>query len=326
MRPFTALLLLLAVLPSPAAPQATPFDYDATQALDWRDSLVAVEEGIEEYRFSFRSPGGGRATGRLYRPAGTAPGTRLAGLILGHGAPGNTDNMAPRARYFAAKGFVVAGIDAAFARRDARRPIDFTARDSADQVQTIVDLRRLVDAFAARPDVDAHRLAYLGISYGGAVGGALAGIEPRIGAFILAVGDLGFAPHFKAEDGGWMRNVLGDIPDGQLEAWERAMQPVSGTAWFPRADGRKLFLQSNTQDEAVLPHVARAFHAAAPSGTRIQWYESGHRLTAQHYVDQLRFLHEMLGTPAPTDADASGPRFPVQTERGISRPAAERPR
>lgn len=301
MRTLIALLLFLAALPSPGASQASPFGYDAKQALDWRDSLVATEEGIEEYRFSFRSPKGGRATGRLYRPASLAPGIRLAGLILGHGAPGNTDNLASRAQYFVARGFVVAGIDAAFARRDPRQPISFSARDSVEQVQTIVDLRRLVDALTARPDVDAQRIGYLGISYGGAVGGALAGVEPRINAYILAVGDLGFAPHFKAEDGGWMRNILGGISDAKLGIWERAMHPVSGSTWFPRADGRKLFLQSNTQDEAVLPHVARAFHAAAPSGTRIQWYESSHRLTEQHYVDHLRFLHEKLGTPAPTE-------------------------
>lgn len=308
-------LLCWAALPSSGAAQATPFDYDVRQGLDWRDSLVATTDGIEEYRFSFQSPKGGRATGRLYRPAGMAPGTRLPGLIFGHGAPGNTDNLASRAEYFAAKGFVVAGIDAAFARRDPRQPIAFAARDSADQVQTIVDHRRLVDALAARSDVDAQRIGYLGISYGGAVGGALAGVEPRIHAYILAVGDLGFASHFKAANGSWMRNFLGDIPDRQLAAWERALDPVSGTTWFPRADGRKIFLQSNTRDEAVLPHVARAFHAVAPTGTRIQWYESTHRLTPQHYVDQLRFLHEKLGTPAPTDADMAGPSVSVPPPR-----------
>ncbi|MHB1330207.1 MAG: hypothetical protein ACYC2K_18560, partial [Gemmatimonadales bacterium] len=132
---------------------------------------------------------------------------------------------------------------------------------------------------------------------------------------ILAVGDLGFAPHFKTEDGGWMRNFLRDIPEEKLASWERALDPVSGTAWFARADGRKLFLQSNTQDEAVLPHVAKAFHKVAPSGTRIQWYESTHRLTPQHYVDHLRFLHEKLGTSAPTEADASGPRLPPPPAR-----------
>lgn len=310
------LSLLLPALAAPAVAQSTPFTYDARSALEWRDSLVGVNAGIEEYRISFRSPKGGRATGRLYRPAGVAAGTRLAGLILGHGAPGNTDNMAPRAEYFAAKGFVVVGIDAAFARRDPRAPMDFTVRDSVEQVQTIVDLRRLVDALAARPDVDARRIAYLGISYGAAIGGALAGVEPRLAAVILAVGDLGVAEHFRAEDGGWLRQFLPDeLSDAQLAGWARMMAPISGVTWFPRADGTRLFLQNNTQDQAVLPHVARAFHAQAPEGTRIRWYESGHRLTAQHYVDHLQFLHEKLGTPAPTEADAAGPTFPAPPPR-----------
>lgn len=290
------------------SPAASPFAYDARTRAEWRDSLIRSADGVDEYVISFASPRGGRVTGKMFRPAGPVPATKYAAVLFGHGAPGNSDNLGPRGVYFARKGAIVVGIDAAFARRNPRDPLSFTVRDSVEQVQTIVDFRRLVDILSARTDVDAARIGYVGISYGGAMGAVLAGVEPRIAAYALAVGDLGFVAHFR-EPNGTLGGPLTDIPAAQRDRWVAAMEPVSGTTYFPRADGRKLFLQNNTTDEAVLPHVARSFHAAAPRGARIQWYEAGHRLTAAHYVDQLTFLSERIGLSAPTPRDSAGPGF-----------------
>jgi poly(3-hydroxybutyrate) depolymerase len=292
-----------------ASSTASPFAYDARTPAEWRESLVRSADGVEEYVISFASPLGGRVTGKMFRPAGPVPAKRYAAMLFGHGAPGNSDNLGPRGVYFARKGAIVVGIDAAFARRNAREPLSFTVRDSVEQVQTIVDFRRLVDILSARPDVDATRLAYVGISYGGAMGAVLAGVEPRLAAYALAVGDLGFVAHFREPDG-TLGGPLTDVPAAQRDRWVAAMEPVSGTTFFPRAEGHKLFLQNNTKDEAVRPHVARSFHAAAPRGAQIRWYESGHRLTPAHYYDQLVFLHDRIGLSAPTPQDAAGPVFP----------------
>lgn len=73
MQTLIALLLFLAALSSRATAQASPFDYDARQALDWRDSLVATEEGVEEYRFSFRSPKGAAQPGASIVPSTRPP-------------------------------------------------------------------------------------------------------------------------------------------------------------------------------------------------------------------------------------------------------------
>lgn len=296
-------------------PSASPFAYDAHTSAEWRDSLVRSADGVEEYAISFASPRGGRVTGKMFKPAGSVPAHKYAAILFGHGAPGNSDNLGPRGVYFARKGAIVVGIDAAFARRNSREPLSFTVRDSIEQVQTIVDFRRLVDILIARPDVDAARLGYVGISYGGAMGALLAGVEPRIAAFALAVGDLGFVAHFR-DSLGALSGPLTDLPTAQRDRWVAAMEPVSGTTYFPRADGRKLLLQNNTQDEAVLPHVARSFHAAAPRGTQIRWYESGHRLTAAHYFDQLVFLNDRIGLSAPTPQDEAGPVFPPPVKPG----------
>ncbi len=315
----TALVLLHAApLRAPSSADTSPFAYDVRTAPEWRDSLIRRIDGVEEHAISFASPRGGRVTGKMFRPSGPVPAKKYAAILFGHGAPGNSDNLGPRGVYFARKGAIVVGIDAAFARRNSREPLSFTVRDSVEQVQTIVDYRRLVDIMSARPDVDAARVAYVGISYGGAIGAVLAGVEPRIAAYVLAVGDLGFVAHFR-QPGGALGGPLIDLPAAQRDRWVAAMEPVSGTTYFPRADGRKLFLQNNRQDEAVLVHVAQHFHAAAPRGTQIRWYDSGHRLTPAHYVDQLAFLSDRIGLSAPTPQDSAGPAFtpPPKTARII---------
>ena len=137
------------------------------------------------------------------------------------------------------------------------------------------------------------------------MGAALAGIEPRIAAFALAVGDLGIADHFREADGsiGGPARRLG--PAG-AESWARALDAVSATALLHRADGSKLLLQNNRQDQFVSRHAAEALHRAAPAGATLRWYPGDHRVTPEHFVQQLQFFHVRIGTDAPTAEDTLG--------------------
>ncbi|MEO8637047.1 MAG: protein kinase, partial [Gemmatimonadales bacterium] len=56
------------------------------------------------------------------------------------------------------------------------------------------DLRRGVDYLETRPEVSISRLAYYGISWGGAMGGLMPAIEPRIKVSVLQVAGLEFTP------------------------------------------------------------------------------------------------------------------------------------
>ena len=52
------------------------------------------------------------------------------------------------------------------------------------------DIGRTIDYVETRPDLDADRLSYLGISWGGVMGAIMTAIEPRFKASILVVGGL----------------------------------------------------------------------------------------------------------------------------------------
>jgi formylglycine-generating enzyme required for sulfatase activity/pimeloyl-ACP methyl ester carboxylesterase len=54
------------------------------------------------------------------------------------------------------------------------------------------DLRRGIDYLETLPDISTERLAYYGVSWGGAMGGVMPGVEPRIKASVLYVAGLDF--------------------------------------------------------------------------------------------------------------------------------------
>src|SRR5439155_3441631 len=56
------------------------------------------------------------------------------------------------------------------------------------------DLRRGIDYLETRPQIATGRLAYYGLSWGGAMGGLLPAVEPRITASALSVAGLAFRP------------------------------------------------------------------------------------------------------------------------------------
>jgi len=52
------------------------------------------------------------------------------------------------------------------------------------------DLGRSIDYLETRPDIDSKKLAYLGFSWGGAMGSVLPAVEPRLKACVLVVAGL----------------------------------------------------------------------------------------------------------------------------------------
>jgi uncharacterized protein len=267
------------------------FDYDPQAPLDIEEGSVTELGSYVNHELTYASPKGGRVTASLLVPIeGSGP---FAGIILMHGLPGNRSNNALFARGLAATGAVVLMIDAPFARPENRGrinwPLTFDEVDRLEQIQLMIDLRRGVDLLSAREDVDPERLAYIGYSYGGAMGGLLAGIEPRIKAFGLMVGDGGLVSHFTAADGTPLIE-LNSLPEEKHQAWLELMKPIEPIRFVGRAAPGSLFFQNALRDEAVAREDALAYQAAGSEPKRIEWYESNHGLpdeAFQHMVDWL---------------------------------------
>jgi len=268
------------------------FAYNASAPLDLEKAVESTNNGVEVSAISFSSPDGGSVTGLMFDPVTRS--SLRPGIVLMHGMPGNARGMVGLGQQLAQHGAVAIAIDAPFARRGGP-PVQFTSEDRAEQIQLIKDLQRAVDVLRARVNVDDERIAYLGISYGGAMGALFAGIERRLKAAVLVVGDGGLVSHFTGpEDASFMAG----LPCATRVSWFRDMAPIEPIRFIGHASPTALLLQSGRADNLVPVADAQALHAAAPPPRTILWYEAGHGLNQQAAFDRLDWLHREIGLDA----------------------------
>jgi uncharacterized protein len=268
------------------------FAYDADAPLNLQQALESTANGVAVSRIAFDSPDGGSATGLLFDPVTRS--SLRPGIVLMHGLPGSARGMASYAQALAQYGAAVIAIDAPFTRRGGE-PVRFGAEDRAEQIQLIQDLQRAVDVLRAQGNVDPARIAYLGISYGGAMGALFVGIERRLKAAALVVGDGGLVSHFTGPED---LDALAGLSCATRAAWFRAMAPIEPIRFIPHASPTALLLQSGRTDDLVPPPDAEALHRAAPDPKTIRWYDAGHGLNQQALWDRHDWLAEQIGLDA----------------------------
>jgi dienelactone hydrolase len=269
------------------------FAYDVNAPLNLQKTVESTNKGVEVSAISFSSPDGGSVTGLLFDPVTRS--SLRPGIVLMHGMPGNARSTAAGAQLLAEHGAVVIAIDAPFARRGGS-PVRFSTQDRAEQIQLIRDLQRAVDVLRAQANVDDERIAYHGTSYGGAMGALFVGIERRIKAAVLVVGDGGLVSHFTGPEDS--NGILADLSCATRADWLRAMTPIEPIRFIAHAPPTALLLQSGRLDSLVPAADAQALHTAAPQPKTIHWYDAGHGLNQQATFDRMDWLHEEIGLDA----------------------------
>jgi uncharacterized protein len=266
------------------------FSYDINAPLNLQKTVSDTANGVEVSSISYNSPDGGLVTGLMWDPVARS-GLR-PGMVLMHGHPGTANSMANMGQNYAQYGAVVIAIDAPFSRR-ASGPLNMTLmpQDSFEQVQVIKDLQRAVDILRAHPNVDDDRIAYVGVSWGGATGALFVGIERRLKAAALVVGHSGQVS-LATGPNGYLINT--NLSCAARVAWKRAMTPLEPIRFVGNANV-PLLLQNGTSDEFVPVANAEGLHAAAPQPKTIIWYETGHSLNLFAVINRHDWLVQQIG-------------------------------
>ncbi len=265
------------------------FAYDIDAPLNLQKTVESTTNGVEVSTMSFSSPDGGMTTGLLFDPVTRS--SLRPGIVLMHGMPGNARQMVNHGRALAEHGAVVIAIDAPFARRGGQ-PVRFIAQDRDEQIGLMKDLQRAVDVLRARPNVDDERLAYIGVSYGGAMGALFVGIERRLKAAVLVVGDGGLVSHFTGPED---LSFMGSLSCETRLDWFREMSPIEPIRFIAHASPTTLLLQNGRFDNLVPVADAELLHAAAPEPRTIRWYDAGHSLNTQALFDRHEWLNVQIG-------------------------------
>lgn len=265
------------------------FAYDVNAPLNLQKTVENGVGAVEVSAISYDSPAGGRVTGLLFIPLQRS--SPRPGIILMHGSPGQARDFAAYATVLANYGAVVIAIDAPFARRSGP-PLRMTTQDRDEQIQLMKDLQRAVDVLRAEPRVADDRIAYLGISYGGAAGVLFASIEHRIKAAALVVADAGIVTH--ATNAGSLP-FLTTLTCATRAAWFREMVPIEAIRFIGFAKPTPLLFQNGQTDEFISLADAQLLHNAAPEPKTILWYNAGHNLTPQATLDTHDWLAQQIG-------------------------------
>jgi pimeloyl-ACP methyl ester carboxylesterase len=268
------------------------FDYDQAplHLLAQGSELELFEGTVNRYELSYASPRGGRVPATLLVPDTSEP--KPAVLFL-HGLPGSRHDTLGIAEVFARAGVVTLSIDAPFARRSVNRPpMTFTRGDRHDQIQLIVDLRRAVDLLVSRDDVDPAHIGFYGTSYGAAMGGILAGVEPRIAAFVLEVGDGGLVEHFTGPDDADGR--LSKLAVARRSRWIRLMETIEPLYFVGYAAPAELLFQNGLNDELVSQSDGLRYQIAGSEPKDTRWYQAGHDLNLAAKCEAAAWLGERL--------------------------------
>jgi dienelactone hydrolase len=264
------------------------FDIPTTTPLDPRTHAVSSRDGARVHDVSFASAAGGRVTGHLVEPDVAGPGPAV--LFL-HWELGSRASFLSEALAYARAGVTSLLLDApgAGARR-GEEPLALGHAPTAQRFlrQCVSDLRRGVDLLCARPEVDAGRLAFVGHGLGASVGGALAGVEPRLRAHVLMAGH------------GEVSRAWGAAGDAGFTAALAPFDPVRHVVSASAA----FHFQFGAHDARVPREDAERYAQAAREPRHVCWYGAGAGLNPRALRDRAVWLHGQLGFPRALTGEA----------------------
>jgi cephalosporin-C deacetylase-like acetyl esterase len=272
------------------------FVYNAQAPLQVAVCSEQVRDDTTLQDITYASPAGGKVPAYLIFPASESP---RAGLLFGHWGEGNREEFVEEAQILAQLGYVSLCIDAPY-----RRPQEYAPQlpepPGAD-VQWIVDVRRGVDLLLERFALTPEALGYVGHSYGATFGGALAGIEQRIGAYVLMAGWYALSEVMQTSTHPDIEHERATIPPQEFRAYLAAMAPLDARHYIAHAAPANLLFQFARTDPFVSVEDAERYFDLASSPKQMTWYDDcGHELSAQARLDRVSFLSEQIGMPPPS--------------------------
>jgi len=287
---------------------ARQFDYDATRSPDVREVGRERRPGATVIDLTYASPRGGRVPTYLVVPDGRGP---FAAVLFGHwmmeGSPlKNRREFLEEALVLARAGAVSLLIDTPLVRpgfvpeKDEMRGAEQSSEAARQQV---VDFRRGLDILLARRDVDSKRVAYVGHSFDAHVGALLAGVEKRIGSFVLMAGAYSDEEYVFDTENEALLKLRQRVGDERIRAYFRHYAWDDPVHFVGHSAPAAVFLQFGRKDKPITEKMARRDFARFAEPKRVGFYDAGHELDSVARRERVEWLAERLSLRRP-DYDA----------------------
>lgn len=287
-----------------AKPEITPgnfeplFDYDSKAPPDIREKSIVEKEGVKIVDLTYASPSDGRVPAYVVQPPATKG--QYAGIIFLHRGDANREQFLPEAITYAKAGAVSILIDSPNVRPAPWQKSDYSSLTAYtdNRIQAVKELRRAVDLLVSRYNVDSSRMAFVGHSYGQAVGGVLAGVERRFKTFILMAGMGSQIEFWRNSPTPAAEGLRKQLQPERFEAFLKTLEPVEQIRYVSKAAPAALFFQFTERDEYIKKEDFQKYFAAASEPKAQKWYDANHNGVEQHAQarkDRAEWLAEKIG-------------------------------
>lgn len=289
------LLALLAVVILPAcggeSKDAEPdlYAYDEDAPVAKQDAGLANKDyPIAIHDISFDG-GPERVPAFLLLPPGKGP---YPAVIYLHGQGGDRLEMLYTASWLAARRAVTLTVESPYSPNRAielGRGVEGLRKERDRTVQGVIELRRAVDLLQSLPQVDDERIGFVGYSAGARTGAILAGVEPRIKAFVFMSG---------GEDS--VDEFMSLVSPEQQDEVRPLLEDTDGLKYIAQASPSELFFQAGLKDKIVPKDALETLIEAGSQPKKVSWYKAGHDLAIpKAQRDQLDWLEEVLEIEGP---------------------------
>jgi dienelactone hydrolase len=288
--------------PKPSYPDLLPrFDYDSHAGLEMRETDVHKRDKVRLIELNYAGASGDRVPAYLLIPSGGGP---FPAIIWGHwlmkGSPlANKDEFLEEAVALAHSGVVSLLIDAPQVRNDwveaKGGPLEAVKQQSEATVHQVTDLRRGIDLLYGRRDVDRKRIAYVGHSWDAHVGAILAGVETRIGAYVLMAS--GYADEeeaFASKDPQRMAQIK-EVGADNVHEYFREYAWDDPVYFLGHTDRESIFLQFASGDPITKEMAQKYLDRFSAKDKKMEFYNAPHALNAAARLDRDRWLQKHLG-------------------------------
>ena len=161
-----------------------------------------------------------------------------------------------------------------------------SAADRAAVLAEVGRLRTGLDLLAARPDVDVARLGVIGHDFGGMLAAVEAADDDRLRSLVIVAATPRWADWFL---------VFWDIAEDRID-YLRAMRSVDPIERIGEVAPAEVLFQFGRMDFYIAAMNGLEFHAAAPAGSELRSYDSGHDMRLPEIrADRRAFLVRTLG-------------------------------
>jgi fermentation-respiration switch protein FrsA (DUF1100 family) len=241
------------------------FDYDPGTSLNVTWERKEQKDSVVRDWVKFLSVKGCESEAILVHPIGEG---QYPAVIYMHMGQGSKNQFVDEAVTLAEKGVISLLLDSPFVSHCFG-----PSSSRAGFIASVVEVRRGLDLLDTLPAVDPDRIGFVGHSFGATWGGVVAGIEPRLAAYVLMGGYAQFS-------------TSGAVDYSDLDA----------ILYIGHNTTAPVLFQFSTHDEYISQEQAKMYYKAARSPKKIVWYDTNHvGLQKEGQIDRLTWLGEQLG-------------------------------